>query len=276
MKTRKEISELLEKLINHELGPEEKQEILALISEDDYVKHELYLRKKIDRAIGKRDVMEFREELNSLIQKRKNKNILEEPKQGYKLQWYHAAAILIIVTGLGYLLSMISLNNNETEKQKVTIQQVDQTKSNDFNIQKKSKSDLSSESKTRTSTNTDETSHKDTQNIHSREKELLAMQFEKSDYFESFIDNFRSNQIEILSPEGSASFPAGSVILFEWAHHQEDSLFVKLFNNLEKNIFTAHVKQQFLFKEKLGPGLYYWKLESEEDLLYMNKFTIKP
>ena len=105
--------------------------------------------------------------------------------------------------------------------------------------------------------------------------DIIAMNFTESAYFESFIDNYRSDQITILQPMPSANLMKGDDVFFTWSNPSGDSLILKIYNNLEESIITAKALNAYKMYSSLRPGLYYWKLESEDDLIYMNKFYIR-
>ena len=99
--------------------------------------------------------------------------------------------------------------------------------------------------------------------------------FETLPYFEEILsDVSRSESITVLSPE------VGAVIqdkpLFKWEDLEEERVYLIILDNQGNELFrfTTH-KNQFKLSKKLNPGLYYWKLESEEDLLFLGKFVVR-
>jgi len=275
MKTRKEISEIIEKFLDNELGHEESDEFLRMISKNPQIKEEFVIRQKIDKSLRKNDVMELREELSTLFHDRKNENLLEEPQINYNFGWYYAAAVIVLMLGLGYMLLMQSGGGNSKPEELISSQQFDeQSENKNRKLEIIQKEEIPQQTE---HINLETASLENNDPVHEVNSEdiLLAMNYAASDYFESFIDNFRSEEIEIISPKGSAEFIFGSEIVFKWSLMQKDSLLIRIFNNREENIYNFVTKQQYLFNDELEPGLYYWKLESDEDLLYMNKFIIK-
>ena len=106
-------------------------------------------------------------------------------------------------------------------------------------------------------------------------KDQYAANFTGSPNLEDLVNNeFRSGAIEVLSPSNGAV--VRQEILFEWKSDTKAPFFVKVLTNTEELRFTATVShQRYLFKEKLTPGLYYWKLETKDELLYVGKFLVK-
>lgn len=84
----------------------------------------------------------------------------------------------------------------------------------------------------------------------------------------------RSPSVTILTPANN-SIPKGP-ILFSWQRGEAGPLTLKILSNTEKILYSSKTeKSRLLLKEKLHPGLYYWKLESKDELLYVGKFLVK-
>jgi hypothetical protein len=65
-------------------------------------------------------------------------------------------------------------------------------------------------------------------------------------------------------------------ILFVWKTQESGPFTVKILSNTEKVSKSMRVeKSRLLFTGKLNPGLYYWKLECKDELLYVGKFMVK-
>ncbi len=101
--------------------------------------------------------------------------------------------------------------------------------------------------------------------------------FRASYNLESLVEtNFRSNSIKVIAPRTTQSYTIGQVISFNFVNSINETLFIKVLNNKERNIFTTDFTgNQYKLTKKLQPGLYYWKLETEDDLLYVGKFLVE-
>lgn len=104
---------------------------------------------------------------------------------------------------------------------------------------------------------------------------IVLANFEVSPYLEEMIvDISRSYSITILSPKIGENVKRN--ILFYWEIDIEGPIYLKILNNRGDELFSYEPeKNQFRFNEKLPPGLYYWKLQSEDDLLFVGKFFVK-
>ncbi|MDD8019428.1 MAG: hypothetical protein PHP42_13730, partial [Bacteroidota bacterium] len=103
---------------------------------------------------------------------------------------------------------------------------------------------------------------------------LLVANFTESPNMEDLVQNqFRSTSIEALSP--IVGKVASQPIIFKWKGYDEQ-VTVKVLSNKEVPVSSTTVDGTSLtLKKNLSPGLYYWKLESKEELLFVGKFIVK-
>ena len=100
--------------------------------------------------------------------------------------------------------------------------------------------------------------------------------FQKLTSFEAQIgQEYRSDAIEIISPKNMKMFSPSKNIDFQWQKTDIKSLVLSLYNNQGKLIFQKEISSIFILKQRLQPGLYYWQLETEADILYTGKFLVK-
>jgi len=110
-----------------------------------------------------------------------------------------------------------------------------------------------------------------------QEPDLYAANFVPSDQLEGLSGEvFRSGGFEALSPALNQVFSPGSTLPFQWKQDAEQSLQLIVLDNLGKELFRKAISAaNFEWTTPKRPGLYYWKLESEEELLYTGKFLLK-
>jgi len=96
---------------------------------------------------------------------------------------------------------------------------------------------------------------------------------------ESMIDTrYRSSGIQIISPLNNTGYTAGSDIVFAWTPPVQGPLTLKIINNKNAVVYEYPLGVngcEFVLKQNLPPGLYYWKLENQDDLLHIGKFFVK-
>lgn len=112
---------------------------------------------------------------------------------------------------------------------------------------------------------------------------LTGPAFEKSQYLEDWIrENIRSVNYKIdkvLSPALGDTIKTGNVI-FSWRMVEKEELSIKIMNNREEEIYKAKADPlQFpQYNIRISSrtikqsGLYYWRLEDENEVLYIGKF----
>lgn len=106
---------------------------------------------------------------------------------------------------------------------------------------------------------------------------LYASNFVPSAQMEALLeDAMRGDDLELISPIQPAVFPLGENILFEWTGTIEEALFLQIENNVGEEVYqTALAALRFDYQPDLPPGLYYWRLESEEDLLMLGRLELE-
>lgn len=109
----------------------------------------------------------------------------------------------------------------------------------------------------------------------SAQPRLFADDFTLAPNLENLVDaQSRSSSVRVLSPlQGTTQ---GGKILFRWKSDQSDVMTLKILSNKEKTLHVFTVRNsRYVFAEKVPPGVYYWKLESRDELLYVGKFIVR-
>ncbi len=104
---------------------------------------------------------------------------------------------------------------------------------------------------------------------------LYAANFVENEELESMVGTvFRSEEFTIISPVNERSYKEKDLIQFEW----EDKVSLKLtiLDNTEEERFVKDLeKNRFATLFDFDPGIYYWKLETADELLHLGKFIIE-
>ncbi len=107
--------------------------------------------------------------------------------------------------------------------------------------------------------------------------EVFAQNFERNPFYDSLVgQTLRTgvNGVENVSPgiDEEKSVP----VTFEWTGMEETDLFLQLLNNRAELIHNETVTgSSFTYDGSLDPGLYYWRLESEDELVHVGRFVIQ-
>ena len=108
---------------------------------------------------------------------------------------------------------------------------------------------------------------------------LLAM-YEPHSETEKLVNNFkgslRGDDIEIISKNKIVA-GKNKAITLEWKNTEQTELTIEIFDNKAVNIESSETTENnYTVKQKVLPGLYYWKLFNEEfDLLFCGKIVIE-
>ncbi len=108
-------------------------------------------------------------------------------------------------------------------------------------------------------------------------EELYAANFEPNETMESLTGLVvRSSGFEVVAPAGGAVFAPGVPVIFRWRGAPQGNLTLTIWDNREKRVFVAETTASTLtYSDPIAPGLYYWQLETEADLLYTGKFAVR-
>lgn len=90
--------------------------------------------------------------------------------------------------------------------------------------------------------------------------------------------NRSGEDVKVISPKAGLNLQSDDIV-FEWSSGTEKNMFLGLLSNENKEVFYKEVNgNRAVIDAKsisLKPGLYYWVLESEDDILALGKFLYK-
>ncbi|MBL7995227.1 zf-HC2 domain-containing protein [bacterium] len=104
----------------------------------------------------------------------------------------------------------------------------------------------------------------------------LADHYKPNDVLESFVDrHYRAAAVEIISPVNADTI--SSPIIFKWKEIESAHSFgVIIVNNKNDEVWRGTAEGFSLTcEQKLKPGLYYWMLKSDGDILSVRKFFMR-
>lgn len=104
--------------------------------------------------------------------------------------------------------------------------------------------------------------------------DLIAANSEPSANYEDLVQTqFRSTTFEIVSPEIGEIVQ--NPVTFRWKQY-EKRITIKILSNKELTLVSTTLSgDSFTTSKKFSPGLYYWKLETDNELLFVGKFLVK-
>lgn len=233
---------LLEKLINKELTESEQEEVRKRLTEDPVFLTEFKAQLNAIAAIKAADKM--------------TKDEIPTKKIHFIFNW-RVAAISVFVLGIAALI-FLQLNRRRTNPDPITKKPAIVLPGND-----------SSSPQQQLPENPDKPIKED--NIIADNKMYIPIP-----YYESMLgSNLRSDSFTILSPPQNRQYDIGSTISFQWKHEEIKVATLKIINTKDQTVYTKKVTTPFSYRQVLKKGLYYWKLENEQGLLHLGKFTVR-
>jgi hypothetical protein len=106
-------------------------------------------------------------------------------------------------------------------------------------------------------------------------KNLLSDNYAVSPELEGMIGvHYRSSDIEVESP--TVGERIHGKVAFKWAWGEKEKVILKIVNNKGKEVVFAQTNENgYEFSGTLDRGLYYWRLETANELLYVGKFIVE-
>ncbi|MBN2762211.1 MAG: hypothetical protein JXR41_03900 [Bacteroidales bacterium] len=105
-------------------------------------------------------------------------------------------------------------------------------------------------------------------------EELLAAAYTPSPVFEQAVKNvLRGDEIQVISPDDSALFIAGASVPFHWQHVGQKLITLVVRKNTGEALFMEPVTPPFRYRIS-QPGLYYWQLIADDNVVYTGKFMV--
>ena len=282
MKNKTKYIEYVWKFLEGELSGEE----LKIFKDELKTNHELNRvceeQSAIFKALQKTETIELRKQLS---------NIVQEPKAPYNVRTsfnsrmllYLAAASVVIILSLGYVILNFIVNDNRSN-----VDSNKQIAGNDIQDEIVEENQISADGYIYDPSNDQNNDSNlqfypvigyfdtatDKKTIYD---ELLAVVYQENPMLESLLDlTYRSDLIDLYLPEPEQSYTFDDTIVFYWKPDVDTSLYLTISNNRSIEIFYTKLKGKHLvFNQKLSPGLYYWKINTDRENLFNGKIVIK-
>lgn len=259
----KKREEVLDKYLNDQMSADEKAGFERHLFDCDDCFHEVNLHKMTSQII--------REEGNEIFAGylKEKELTINKPAAAWSLRnrWVSIPAAAVILLVAGFLI----LNHQEkkSDPKNMVLNIFRKQPAGDKENIKKPGKEAVKDAKTNTEVKITKTDDSGSQ--------LMAANFTESPNFENLIaQESRSDfTIEVNSPSLNATFSKAE-ISFKWKSGIKDNVFLEIFTNKERKLFISKTTNNELsLNIELREGLYYWKLVSDDNLLYIGKFRIK-
>jgi hypothetical protein len=109
------------------------------------------------------------------------------------------------------------------------------------------------------------------------QEELYAANFAESEDLEYLIDQQVRGRDDIIVVSPEDGYHVSEKVLFKWVSDSGVQVILKILNNSEDVLFKFSLTENELIfnvvENSLDPGLYYWKLEKDNQLVHLGKFV---
>lgn len=103
---------------------------------------------------------------------------------------------------------------------------------------------------------------------------IYADNFIPSPFFENIVQNkMRDKGFRVISPVNDT---LAALPVFKWADQELSGLILVVFNNREAEIYKGQIVNGSKAVLKINPGLYYWQLQDDHEVLVTGRFIYYP
>ncbi len=251
MSEREKYPELIVRFNAGELEGEELRQFIELLKKTPKLQEEVALDKEINEYLSEENLLDLRRKMLSVQKEKtgdKNRNF-----------FYLLAASLLLLLSIGVFLFSQMSKDKTRGKSNITHTGNDGV----VNSQKSVPviTDLLPQRK-------------------DKEKPVqLASNFQPDPAYESLAGNImRSDKFELLQPTAAQIFRKNGNILFRWDMPDGKKLMIRIVNNKGKQILEYSVNDLHQLEipvKRLPPGLFYYKILEDDEILFVGKFSIE-
>jgi hypothetical protein len=252
---REKISEWIVRYNEGTLEGKELEAFLRMLQDDPDLRKEVAVDLEINRILEERDLLEFRE---AILNARKS------PKSGRPRWFLLAATLLLLVSAGGYLLYQAFFRSDVQDHQgRITAAKQDTTMQGKMNAP--------GEKTVKTDSNAREPGT-------IRKTDLLAQNFVPLPSLESLVGVVtRADGIILEEPGYNLRIRQGDPVRFRWTTSGPDRIGIQVFDNRGFKILSEGNigNNEYLLKTgSMKPGLYYWKILKNDQLVTVGKIRI--
>jgi hypothetical protein len=109
------------------------------------------------------------------------------------------------------------------------------------------------------------------------EKQVFAINYTPNSIYENEINTtYRHLGVKSFEPSNNFEIEFNNPFSFEWENSLGDSLSIVIIDNNGNELMNNMAFDHFYWAKPLKPGLYYWQIQTEIDVLHTGRFKIKP
>lgn len=259
-----------------DLDEYEVQEFEKQLKELPRLAEEFERQKDIYDSLAKTEVIEFRKTLMEM-----NQQIISENRKRYlrkNVLWISAAASIVILAGLFFVFKSVKdnrqLNGPDSERLitetgsggRINHSFQDSLKGQEKDLKFLKPGDGQSGEATAQITRYGKPGNGEYENVI----------YEANPILEGLVENsYRSWSLQVRSPAQGQEFGTGEPVAFRWRLDAAEAVTLVILNNRAAQVFdTVVTKSRFHNKYYFPPGLYYWKIQSDEEIVFIGKFKV--
>ena len=248
-----QISEWISRYHEGTLEGKELEEFLGILAGDDQVRKELEVEREIARALGEKEMLEFRK----VIRRARNSSL-----NGWLGMFLLAASLAAVLTIGGFILYRTLYLNPPAAGNQVA------------------KHDSAAGTEPGPRETTEEKQEPPSQHPPAHaDRQLLAEQYTPLRSMENLVGEItRADDILVTAPEPSASAKPGDRIRFTWRSNSPGPVTIHIFDNRGNRIMeiTPTDESSYLLDTRsFTPGLYYWKFLKHEKFVTAGKIRLE-
>ena len=255
-------SDWIDRYHDGELGEPEKRYFLKQLDKNQLLRAEVNLDARLNSLLSDGDILELMDKVQEVTRKRKEGTRLRKP-----LLVAAAIVCLLILGTLFYFIEQKPASVQTSEQHQIT-----------RSLHKVEKDQVAVE-KSKDMTPPMQAAKPAVPHDH-MQMPLLAENYRPMAEFELLVGSVtRSTGLKLIAPAALTVIAAGTSVRFKWiSQASQPEVILMLMNNhgrLVCEIQTLHNDEYTLQTRGMPPGLYYWKIMYEDELVTMGKITLK-
>jgi hypothetical protein len=250
---RDQINEWIVKYNEGTLEGRDLEEFMKLLAEDPEIQKEVGVDREIDKMLQEKDLLEFRQ---AILKAR-------EANPSRKLRWFLlAASLAVLLSAGGFMLYRTLFLKGSNDRMPGKPASFSEMVSKDGqNARNKSGSEMTADS------------------VAEQKNQLLAERFVPLNSLESIVgESTRADDILVQGPASDLKIRCGDSVTFYWKAESPAPLDICLLDNHGTKVMSVRhsgVTKYFLKTANLKPGLYYWKLLKDDQLVTAGKIRLE-
>jgi len=243
-------------------------------------------QSEIYEAISKTETIELRKQLQTISITGNTSDDVKAKSGNIHTLWYLAAASLVIIISLGYLVYHFAVKSMDP-------QLTDHKTANDKMITNNSIKSEKNVQQIPLDTSVFPPSDSQNENVfvmHQSDnyfsmdterdrvyKEWMSVVYQENPMLEQLLDiNYRSDLMDIYLPEPDQSYTLDDTVVFYWKPELDTSVYLTIINNRSVEVYHSRLKgKQLIIYADFSPGLYYWRIDTEKDNILSGRFVVE-